>query len=231
MPNYCFNEVRGPKKVLEDLYMDGKITFQKLTPMPKSLMLEEGSRTEKAVLYAVLKKDFDTRNKLIQFLSSITEHNGNNYWNKLINRFSLYEINGLDKALEKLEKEQEKFVPDEDEEAIGIKTFEELGDTYIDNLSKYKCMTWYDWSIKNWGTKWDAFECQGTPEDGVLTFVTAWTPPEPIIHKLLEKYSKEEIEWEYEEEGMSLKGRYWTDGKGNIEEEQLEIEYDEEEEY
>ena len=29
MPNYCFNEVRGPKKVLEDLYMDGKITFQK----------------------------------------------------------------------------------------------------------------------------------------------------------------------------------------------------------
>lgn len=235
MPNYCFNQVKAPKKVLEDLYMDGKITFQKLIPMPKSLMLEKGSETEKAVLYAVLKKDYATRSNLINLLSNTSEEFRRNYWQRLTRSFSLDKPNGLVDVMKKLEEEQKKFVPDEDEKKLGIKTFEQLGDTYIDNLIKYKSMTWYKWSIENWGTKWDAFECHGKPEEELLTFITAWAPPDPIIEKLLRKYSNEKIEWEYEEEGTEIKGKYSTDGKGNIYQEEYELKYseedDEEEEY
>jgi len=93
-------------------------------------------------------------------------------------------------------------------------------------------MTWYDWSIENWGTKWDAVESEGKPEDGELRFLTAWAEPIPIIKKLFEKYPKMNIEWEYELEGEEYSGRYISDGKGKItkEEDEVQVEDDEEDE-
>lgn len=43
--------------------------------------------------------------------------------------------------------------------------------------------SWYGWSIKNWGTKWNAGSCK--VEFGgkklVFRFQTAWSPPMPVI--------------------------------------------------
>lgn len=230
MPDLCFNMVRASKEVLDDLYKDKQITFGKLIPMPKSLNLTEGSRTENAVLYAVLKKDFETRSELIKVLSNVHEYIYDNYWNKLVHRFSLGTPNGLLKAMENLDKEAKIFFPDEDERALKINSLEELGNTYIDNLLKYKSMTWYDWSIENWGTKWDAFNCEGSPEEEELRFTTAWSPPEKVIEKLFKKHSDKSIEWEYETEGDSEKGVYFTDKKGNIKLKKIELEETEEDE-
>lgn len=229
MPNYCYNVVRAPKEVLDDLYKNKKITFEKLIPMPKSLNLTEGSRTENAVLYAVLKKDFETRSKLIKVLSNVHEYIDHNYWNKLVNRFALGTPNGLLKAMEKLDREAKVFCPDEDERKLKINSLEELGNTYLNNLLKYKSMTWYDWCINNWGTKWDAFECEGSPEEEELRFTTAWSPPEKVIVKLFTKHSDKKIEWEYETEGDSERGIYFSDEKGNIKLKKTEIERKEEE--
>ena len=33
----------------------------------------------------------------------------------------------------------------------------QLGMTYLRNWGKYGYPTWYEWSIANWGTKWNAF--------------------------------------------------------------------------
>ncbi|MCL4266674.1 MAG: hypothetical protein KJ069_26010 [Anaerolineae bacterium] len=49
---------------------------------------------------------------------------------------------------------------------------------------------WYDWSIENWGTKWDVVEAEVMEaSDTRLTyqFLSAWTPP----IKWLERVSKE----------------------------------------
>ena len=35
----------------------------------------------------------------------------------------------------------------------------QLGMTYLRNWGKYGYPTWYEWSIANWGTKWNACRC------------------------------------------------------------------------
>lgn len=49
---------------------------------------------------------------------------------------------------------------------------------------------WYNWNIREWGTKWeiqDAFVTQGTGELR-YEFATAWSPPQPALSKLASQY-------------------------------------------
>ena len=225
MPSYCKNIVKAPKKVLEEIFDGKKTTFGKLIPMPKTLDLEESGRKEEAVLYSLLCKDMETKQKLIIILKNTKEHFYASYWDMLQKKYSL-------KSLEELGVKAKTFIPNKEEKKLGIKTFEELGNVYLNNLLQYDAMTWYDWSIKIWGTKWDAVDSEGKPEDEKLEFLTAWAEPIPVIKKLFEKYPKMKIEWEYELEGENYKGRYISDGKGKIiqEEDEIEIEEDEEDE-
>lgn len=68
---------------------------------------------------------------------------------------------------------------------------------------------WYDWSINNWGTKWNAAHVQSWNEQPkqpngdssyTLHFDTAWSPPRPILNLLRELYPKLEIYFEFEDE-------------------------------
>lgn len=52
---------------------------------------------------------------------------------------------------------------------------------------------------KNWGTKWNAYEV--TISNGVVTFDTAWSHPEPVIDELSSKFPDEEIEIRYADLG------------------------------
>lgn len=46
---------------------------------------------------------------------------------------------------------------------------------------------WYDWSIENWGTKWNAYDIEFNGYD-TWVFQTAWSHPVPIIQALSNKY-------------------------------------------
>lgn len=72
----------------------------------------------------------------------------------------------------------------------------------------------YHWCIDNWGTKWEigdnglGEDVQVFPRKLCIDFDTAWSPPEPIIHKLSELYS-----------GLTFSLRYWEGGgcfKGHL---------------
>lgn len=60
----------------------------------------------------------------------------------------------------------------------------------------YRNKNWYDWSIENWGTKWDACYADRGMEIDTKTgkytleyyFETAWSFCEPIMKKLVEDY-------------------------------------------
>lgn len=41
---------------------------------------------------------------------------------------------------------------------------------------------WYDWSIENWGTKWDAYDI--TLMSNYIEFDTAWNTPLPIFARM-----------------------------------------------
>ena len=48
---------------------------------------------------------------------------------------------------------------------------------------------WYDWSVQNWDTKWDAYDVVVTdddPESVEIEFNTAWSPPEAICNQIRE---------------------------------------------
>ena len=78
-----------------------------------------------------------------------------------------------------------------------------LGEIARDNLEKYGFTDWYEWSIHNWGTKWDACEPDAdlsSTEYIGIDFNTAWSTPEPVFTKLAEMFPKAEIEIDYADE-------------------------------
>lgn len=58
-----------------------------------------------------------------------------------------------------------------------------LGERQVKNLLNYNALNWYDWSIKNWGTKWNASEFEVQDDFKSLLFETAW---DPAIEVMLE---------------------------------------------
>lgn len=66
--------------------------------------------------------------------------------------------------------------------------------------------SWYEWSIKHWGTKWNSCRAElcepNTIDDGhtVIRFDTAWSMPQPIADKVFEMFPNLEIEWEWSDE-------------------------------
>ncbi len=66
--------------------------------------------------------------------------------------------------------------------------------------------SWYDWSLKNWGTKWNACECEmedNSKYDAVeITFNTAWSEPTGIYEVLANKFPALifEFSWRHEDE-------------------------------
>jgi hypothetical protein len=75
----------------------------------------------------------------------------------------------------------------------------------------FKGNHWYDWNVRNWGTKWDVAIRHGEeyPETELMEedetslsyrFNTAWSPPVPAIDKLSQQYPDLEFNLYYQEE-------------------------------
>ena len=48
---------------------------------------------------------------------------------------------------------------------------------------------WYDWRLEHWGTKWDIYDahCERAGENQLnISFLSAWSPPDRVFHKLVE---------------------------------------------
>jgi hypothetical protein len=47
---------------------------------------------------------------------------------------------------------------------------------------------WYTWSVDNWGTKWNSYNCMWVEDNSGVSFQTAWSTPEQAIHALSKKF-------------------------------------------
>ena len=69
---------------------------------------------------------------------------------------------------------------------------------------------WYMWRVNSWGTKWNSSCAEITYEDEETLeyqFDTAWSPPEPIILQLREKFGDDiHISAFYDEPSMECAG-------------------------
>lgn len=161
MPNYTRTKIFGTKEQIKQLfdkigsYNDGGapiIDFNKLIPMPEDI------RTTKADSY---NEDAFTyflyKNPRIDtsFFDCGDLHFMNAERGYIIsNRYKTEELNQLYKA----------------------------GEKQYNNIKNYGSRNWYDWSRKNWGTKWNAMEADVSFGDHpYISFDTAWCAPVPII--------------------------------------------------
>jgi len=79
----------------------------------------------------------------------------------------------------------------------------ELGEKYYWNLKNHKATTWYDWCINNWGTKWNAYDCQQVDAEAkYLQFNTAWSGVPNILSLLSEKYPDVQITYKWADEDI-----------------------------
>ncbi len=77
-----------------------------------------------------------------------------------------------------------------------------------DTIAPRDTPNWYDWSIDNWGVKWDIeAEDYADDDDSIrMNFVTAWGPPSGVYNHIAENYPKLDITWFYDEPGMEIAG-------------------------
>lgn len=201
MPNHITNIIRATgdsmkiQQMLETIKNDdygiGTIDFNKIMPMPASLDIESGSRTNKGI---AAYKDF-------------------------VYVYTLGET--LEKDLLNIPKESEEAFLAARAQSTGKGTITpeewELGRAAFRNELLYGATTWYDWCIENWGTKWNAYGYDDGVEygqDNELWLQTAWDAPHPIIEKLAEMYPEISFshEWADEDIGRNC-GRYdYKDG-------------------
>ncbi|MER9937434.1 hypothetical protein [Mesorhizobium sp. M0088] len=77
--------------------------------------------------------------------------------------------------------------------------------------------SWYDWSIANWGTKWNSYDFELVSEDPFqFLFQTAWSFPEPVFVALAKRYPTLQFECLSFDEGWNFAATGFfnpTDGK------------------
>ncbi|MCR4646676.1 MAG: hypothetical protein K5695_14915 [Oscillospiraceae bacterium] len=76
---------------------------------------------------------------------------------------------------------------------------------------------WYDWSVKHWGTKWNAYDFSEVPykTGNPIYFSTAWSAPHPVVQKLSAIFPEVEIHhaWAEEQLGLSCGRRTYLGGE------------------
>lgn len=82
------------------------------------------------------------------------------------------------------------------------------------NLKKFGYKDWYDWSVAEWGTKWDIGECYQNEirnNELHLAFDTAWSPPLGVYERYISHNDDISISAYYYEPGCDFMG-LWEDG-------------------
>lgn len=67
-------------------------------------------------------------------------------------------------------------------------------------LKLYGATDWYDWSIANWGTKWNAYDVSANGNE--VIFDTAWSSPFPVFVALSKKFLNLKIYVKYADEDI-----------------------------
>lgn len=66
----------------------------------------------------------------------------------------------------------------------------------------YGANNWYDWSLANWGTKWNSYDGEWYWEGESIQFNTAWSTPEAIYRALIRKFPNLDFEVKFADEDM-----------------------------
>lgn len=191
MPNHVRNIIKMQGITELDLFteVDGVrcFDFNKVLRMPESLDVTCGTETDMAIVYFMTKR-------LEWEIGTIPNEQ------KALIKGSLHGLSKSDWWISEIISrllEWEKGHTSKDKNEMYDK-----GRQYMENYLRYGSATWYDWCCENWGTKWNAYDCEQIDEN-TIKFSTAWSRPEPIMKLLAVMYPDARIEhwWADEDTG------------------------------
>lgn len=204
MPNWVCNHLiihgENATEIMRSLLIKNEnsdcnydLDFNKIIPMPEDLNIISGSTTNDcAKLYI---------NAMLEGCDAYTKYAG------------LY-VKAFGKNFYMSETEQAETMKsalrykDHESDELLFKTKADVyayGKRALDNYAKYGAKDWYDWSIQNWGTKWNACHTQiNDINEPNIYFDTAWSPPLPVINQLSKKYPDLTFEFAFAEEQAGI---------------------------
>jgi hypothetical protein len=93
-------------------------------------------------------------------------------------------------------------------EGFQMEDFVPMPEELRNTTAPQDTLNWYDWSVSNWGTKWDMCDVYSSFSEGSISIScnTAWAPNVEFWAKFSELYPQLVIEHRYLEEGMCFIG-------------------------
>ena len=223
MPNHIKNILRfncTPEErtqIFEQIKHDelgpGTLDFNKIIPMPKSLDVNAGSMEKELINLYLTASNPNTKDmgmeKLDVLSHPIAKANVQTYARLSCNdMMTNKEITDAFSHITHWPENKNKTFA----EAIIVEM--EKGKQYVDNAINHHATTWYEWSIREWGTKWNSYDF-GEAGDNEISFNTAWSRPEPVIKKLSEMFPEIKImhSWADEDIGYNVGEIEYLDGE------------------
>lgn len=197
----------------KDDFDDIEFDFNKIVPMPDDLNIVSGSLTDDC--YSVYLSSLPIQEAMKDIELYV---NSAMFPEFLRGRQFLKSKEEIDKIVKhSIERLQE---PDKlDPTRPVFKTKDDViayGKRVSDNLKNYGSKDWYDWCVKNWGTKWNACGTEFDESNPTqIKFDTAWSDVRMLISKLSEKYPNNLFIYNYamEETGVYTGVASFKDGK------------------
>ena len=215
---------------------EGEIDFEKILPTPPTLKDTEAGSLE-AVYTALFGSDEDVESIIVKYdgsksserrvavpesLTKAYSENRLKAFLAVIRSHAAVRVTGeTAPELGALSRVNSEEIPE-----ARVLFYERMANNYNFNMKTYGVLNWYDWRVREWGTKWNADcsassyqEKSGKDDKAVykISFSTAWSPPEPVIKELANHYPELCIQLRYYEGGMGFQGRLRLKGNKTIE--------------
>lgn len=85
----------------------------------------------------------------------------------------------------------------------------------VKNYRQYGYISWYEWSIANWGTKWNSSDCEMV-SDNVFDFTTAWSGVPGLVEKISKAFPSVKILYKYSDEDTGQNCGYGEYENGEV---------------
>jgi hypothetical protein len=114
---------------------------------------------------------------------------------------------------------------------FGLGITQETSDRLIE---KYGTNDWYEWAVKNWGTKWDCYDVtswditeNGDNSSATIYYQTAWSPVTNAWERISKNYPSLEFFHEFADEGGGFVGNQLIQNGDIVEDNDYEWDSDE----
>ena len=203
MPNWVRNRIiaKDYAELKKHLVNEkGEVDFNMAIPMPKDLSIKSGSYSYDQQHTSWFSKFTAERIKKQAPADVLMAQ----YYNKTITQEKFVTKCLLDKELVRTVRTIKGYKI-RGEHKMSKEDLHEALDTFFRgyfNVQRYGWKDWYDWSIDNWGTKWNACEGMVDEENQVIEFETAWSMPESVLKEIC-KYTPLRVEYADEDLGSN----------------------------